>query len=196
MSSVRKSISKIKRKIAGIDEWLESALILPKGQISVGEAIFLGKLIREADSVRPIIEIGTLFGWSTRTIVLFKPPQQPLITVDAFCWNPLGLSAEKHYAITSGVLKESVDKFGVSIVRSEKRKFYDSYDGPPPSLVFLDADHGYEQTAEDIKWARSVHAGVICLHDYSEEFPGVMRAAKEAGGVLHVVESLAVLNND
>ena len=64
----------------------------------------------------------------------------------------------------------------------DKGQFYRTYDGPPPALVLLDAVHTYEETKVDIQWARSVRASIICGHDYSERFRGVVRAVDAFGG--------------
>jgi predicted O-methyltransferase YrrM len=50
------------------------------------------RLVQQSDPIRPIIEIGTLFGWSTLLICLFKDPGQKRITVDNHSWNPLGIT--------------------------------------------------------------------------------------------------------
>lgn len=52
------------------------------------------------------------------------------------------------------------------------------------SSVFIDGDHSYEACREDIiAWLPKVRrGGVLAGHDYSDTFPGVMRAAKELFG--------------
>lgn len=49
------------------------------------------------------------------------------------------------------------------------------------AAVFLDADHAYESIAADIDaWLpKVVPGGVLAGHDYSEQFPGVVRAVRE-----------------
>ena len=39
----------------------------------------------------PIVEIGTLLGVSTTHMALWKTPDQRIITVDLFAWNPWGI---------------------------------------------------------------------------------------------------------
>jgi hypothetical protein len=60
-------------------------------------------------------------------------------------------------------------------------------------MVFLDADHSYESTKQDILWAQRVGAKIICGHDYSSRFPGVVRAVEECGGVERIVGSVFLL---
>jgi hypothetical protein len=75
----------------------------------------------------------------------------------------------------------------------DKGQFYRTYDGPPPALVPLDAVHTYEETKVDIQWARSVRASIICGHDYSERFRGVVRAVDAFGGPSQLRGSLWAL---
>ncbi len=157
------------------------------------EARFLGSLLPALPAARPIIEVGTLFGWSTRVMALYKPLDAPLITVDMYCWNPLGLSDADHFAITSSILEESKQTLNVTQVRIDKDVFYREYAGPAPSLIFLDADHTYEATRADLQWANSFPDTIVCLHDYRPEWPGVIAAVDEFGGPASIVGTLCTL---
>lgn len=164
------------------------------GQLSLVESRLLGEIVRGSDPARPIIEIGTLFGYSTTVIALFKAPSQQLITVDSYSWNPLGLSPEAHFATTSNRLKEAVARHAVKIVKIDKGEFYRSYSGPPPALFFCDADHSYEATKADILWARSVGASVICGDDYDHPYQrGTAQAVDELGGPRQLAGGLFVM---
>lgn len=164
------------------------------GQLSILEARLLSELIRESDPTRPIIEIGTLFGFSTIVMALAKRRDQPLITVDNYSWNPLGLSPLAHRAITANRLREVVGEHNVQIIASGKDEFYSSYGGPPPALFFCDADHSYEATKADILWARSVGATIVCGDDYDHPFQrGTAQAVDELGGPKRLAGGLFVV---
>lgn len=190
---VRTRVRRAVRAVARTDDWVSAALTLPVGQISLGEARALGSLVSGLGEPGPIVEIGTLFGWSTRVMVLFKEPERELLTVDSYVWNPLSLPAQRHERATGEALDEAVQRYGVRRINQDKAAFYGSYAGPAPALVFLDAIHSYEETRKDIEWARRVQARTICLHDYSPKHPGVVQAVDEAGGPRQLFESLAVL---
>lgn len=54
----------------------------------------------------------------------------------------------------------------------------------PFDMVFVDAGHDYESCYEDIMaWLPRVRdGGILCGHDYCEDFPGVVRAVNEVFG--------------
>lgn len=164
------------------------------GQISIDESRLLSEVVRNSDPTRPIIEIGTLFGHSTTVITFAKAQSQPLLTVDNYSWNPLGLSPNAHFATTSNRLKEAVAKHSVQIINIDKDEFYRTYSGPPPALFFCDADHSYEATKADILWAQSVGASVICGDDYDHAYQlGTKQAVDELGGPKRLVGGLFVM---
>jgi predicted O-methyltransferase YrrM len=163
------------------------------GQISVVEARALMRLVAESDPARPIVEVGTLYGHSTLTMCLAKPPGQRLLAVDNFSWNSLGISSAVHAAATRRRLAECIEHYGVEIVHQGAAEFYAAYDGPPPALYFCDADHSYEAVKADIAWARRVGASIICGDDYAPEHHGVTRAVDEVGGPRELHGGLWVL---
>lgn len=167
---------------------------LRKGSVQPHEADLLRKLVERANGFDgPVIEIGALFGMTTVKLARWKTPGKPLVAVDNFAWNPLGLTPAEHRELTTAVLAYLIDTGEVSITISGKNEFYDAYTGPPPALVFLDAIHDYAETKRDIDWALRVGAKVICGHDYAAEFPGVRQAVDEAGGPAELAGSLWAL---
>lgn len=130
----------------------------------------------------PIIEIGTLLGITTTNMALAKAPDQRIITVDNYCWNPWGLTPDVHASLTATVLHFLIQTGQVEQVRMDKNEFFRTYRGPAPSLVFLDAVHDYPETKKDIEWARQVGAPMIAGHDYCDQFPGVKQVVDEFGG--------------
>ena len=164
------------------------------GQLSLVEARLLADLVRASDASRPIIEIGTLFGYSTLVMTLAKAEGQRLVTVDNYCWNPLGLRPDAHHLLTQNRLTEARTKHNVEQVRMDKDEFYRTYSGSPPALFFCDADHSYEATKADLLWARSVGASIICGDDYDHPSQrGTAQAVDELGGCKQLAGGLFVL---
>jgi predicted O-methyltransferase YrrM len=168
--------------------------ITPRSQVNLKESRFLGRLVSSLEYEGPIIEIGTLFGWSTRIICLFKETGRELISVDNYSWNPFKLPPGIHFETTKQILSEAISQFNLKLLRMDNVDFYRTYSGTTPALIFIDADHEYEAVRLDIKGAKKLNAGVICGHDYNREHcPGVVKAVDEFGGPREIVDSLWVL---
>jgi hypothetical protein len=151
------------------------------GSVLPEELPFLKELVElSAQYSGPILEIGTLYGFTTQHIAEYKKPDQELITVDNFSWNPIGLAAEAHRDLCFRSLYYLRKSANTKIYDGAAASFYSSYDGETPAMVFIDADHTYESVREDIDWAVSRGIPIICGHDYSDEIPGVVQAVKEA----------------
>lgn len=159
------------------------------------EAIpFIQKLVRESRQYPgPIIEIGTLLGITTTNMALAKAPEQKIVTVDVYCWNPWSLPPENHRALAATVLHYLIQSGHVEQICQDKNEFIRTYRGPAPAMVFLDAIHTYEETKLDIEWARRIGAKIIAGHDYSDQFPGVKQIVDECGGPRELSASVWVL---
>lgn len=161
------------------------------GEMTVAERKALHDLVRAHPEEGTLIEIGTLFGATALIFALAKSERQQLLCVDCFAWNQFRLRPEEHAAIT----RKLVGRLGNSVQLLEKTgfDFYQTYRGGPPVIAFYDAVHDYKSTIEFIRWAQSVQARVICGHDYTPQFPGVIQAVDEAGGARQLTESFWVL---
>lgn len=127
-----------------------------------------------------IIEFGTLFGLTTQALAECAPDGCVILTVDNFCWNPLGLTPSLHEAFTRRILKPYLDAGRVRLIAADSEAFRSQTFADVPSLVFLDADHSYEAVRDEIAWARRLGVPTICGHDYGNPLFGVTRAVDEA----------------
>lgn len=165
-----------------------------RGAVHQDELPLLQELIERSNGHHgPIVEIGTLFGFTTQKIALWKDAAKKIIAVDIFGWNPVGFSPEVHYEFTSRILWYFIQSGQVELVRMDKDVFFKNYQGEAPSLVFIDADHRYEGTISDIKEAQRIGTQIICGHDYIALHPGVIQAVDECGGPSKLCGSLWVL---
>lgn len=115
----------------------------------------------------PIVEIGTLFGWTTQLIASLKSPEKELIAVENFSWNPFRIPPDDHRVVTNRTLHYCLHHCRTRIHDGSAREFYDAYQGPTPSMVFIDGDHSYEGVQADIAWAFERGVPVIAGHDYN-----------------------------
>ncbi len=151
--------------------------------LRANEVPLLQKLVRQSQQYPgPIIEVGTLLGNTTTTLALHKAPEQKIITVDLYCWNPWGITPDAHFTLTRQMLRYLIEAGHVEQIRMDKNEFFRTYKGPAPSMVFLDAIHDYTETKKDILWAQDIGAKIISGHDYCEQFPGVVEVVNEFGG--------------
>lgn len=137
---------------------------------------------RAADFPGPIIEIGTLFGFTTQMLADTKRADQDLISVDNYSWNPFGLPPDHHRAFTQGALYYCMKSTRLTLFDGTSADFFESYAGVAPALVFLDGSHSYEAVVEEIRHAKRLGTAIICGDDYSESFPGLQRAVHEELG--------------
>ena len=155
---------------------------------------FIQRLVRQSRRYPgPIVEVGTLLGITTTNLALAKAPEQKIITIDSYYWNPWALTPDVHEALTSQVLYYLVHTGHVERLRIDKNDFFRTYRGPAPAMVFLDAVHDYEETKKDIEWAQGVGTKIIAGHDYCDEFSGVKQAVDEFGGPRELGGSVWVL---
>jgi hypothetical protein len=153
------------------------------GSLSPASRDELARLVAKAADFRgPIIEIGTLFGFTTQLLADVKAPDQELITVDNYSWNPFSLPPEQHRAFTRGALHYCIENASLTLFEGTSSEFFETYAGAPPALVFLDGSHSQEAVAEEIGHAQRLGASIICGDDYSESFPGLCEAVDEAFG--------------
>ena len=146
------------------------------------EAALIDLVKRAAEMPGPLIEVGTLFGFTTQLIASHKAAEQQLIAVESFQWNPLHLSADDHRTFTLRTLRYCMEHANTRLFDGDKNDFYAQYSGPKPSLVFIDAGHRYADVVEDLDWATSAGVALITGHDYSESHPGVIQAVEERFG--------------
>lgn len=160
-------------------ELLENPSVFALGGLTDEEEAAVAKLVTQAGP-GPIVELGTLFGLTTRLIAEAARPDQQVITIDNFCWNPFGLPAALHEAFARKVLRGELASGRVQLVVATSEAFRCSFAGPAPALVFLDADHSYAAVRDEIAWAKSLGVPVIAGHDYGNLRFGVTRAVNEA----------------
>jgi hypothetical protein len=158
---------------------LENPSTFALGGLADEEEAALAALVERAGP-GPVIEFGTLFGLTTRLLAEAAGPGRHVITIDNFCWNPFGLPPQLHEAFARKVLRSELASGRVSLVAQSSAAFRESYAGPVPAVVFLDADHSYAAIRDEIAWAKRLGVPVIAGHDYGHPRFGVTRAVDEA----------------
>ncbi len=72
----------------------------------------------------------------------------------------------------------------IETVRMKSEAAAETFADGSLSFVFIDADHRYDAVAQDIRsWSSKVKpGGILAGHDYTDEWPGVVKAVDEAFG--------------
>jgi len=153
------------------------------GSISDIDEQVIINLVSKANLINgPIIEIGSLFGFTTQLIATYKKNDKQLIAIENFTWNPFGISSADHRSITNRILRYVKTHCVTTIFDGSNEEFYDKYHDEKPSMIFIDADHSYEGVKKDIDWAVNKKIPIISGHDYCDLWPGVMQAVDETFG--------------
>ena len=154
----------------------------------------LVKKVSERFHQRPIrcLEVGSWVGESARAILRgFGPKGGKLWCVDTWAGSKTdytGCIAEDYREDVFGLFQkhhaESIASGILIPVRGESVEVARTWE-TLVDLVFIDAGHTYEECKADIlAWADFVNlGGIICGHDYGDEFPGVKQAVTELFGV-------------
>ena len=177
---------------------------LIEGWMSPGELRFLAK---NASKYKIILEAGSYQGRSTRAMA--DNTKGVIHAIDP--WSAIGyrnnqsdrdLAANEY---TNGRGDEIYDKFvknlqdkinikQVIIHRIQFHHFWIQY----PNMIFIDACHDYYKVKRDILHSVFLlcgKGGLICGHDYSGNWPGVIRAVDEVfGNGIRTEESIWWIN--
>lgn len=186
MRSVLKHRQVLKQLVDTHVFFLENSHLSLWGSLTEEDERGLAEAVRRARAYPgPIVEVGLLFGWTTQLLASLKEPEKELVAIDNFCWNPFALSPADQQAIAERTLRYPIDHCRTRIYAGTTTEFYRTYEGPPPSMVFIDAGHTYYRVCEDIAWARSQGVPIITGHDYNLDHMGVKTAVDDCfpGGV-------------
>jgi len=137
-----------------------------------------------------IVEIGSWKGRSTCS--LLENCRGVVYSVD-------------HFLGDKGVLKEIIRQEGnifpqfamnvaefdnLIVMKMSSIKASNFFQDKGVDMVFIDAGHTYEEVKDDIKHWMPKTSKLICGHDYSNDWPGVMKAVDEVFPDRTVVDSI------
>ncbi len=135
----------------------------------------LSRVLRELSVDGPCLEIGTAYA---RTLIHLMrqfddADRPPFVTVDPMTY--FGGQADK---VRANLAEEGLsDAVRILEMTSAQALAELPADDDPLAFVFIDGDHRIPGVTTDLRWARRVAVGgVICLHDYRPDAPGVRLA--------------------
>lgn len=146
------------------------------GMMSPGE---LRWLYNKASIVSSVVEIGSFAGRSTHA--LLSGCEGTVFCVDE--WNPDFIGSKpdaeniRRSFLANTAIFENRKVIEIASVMAAKAFADASVD-----MVFIDADHVYESVKPDIDAWLPKATKIICGHDFSPSYPGVMQAVKDVFG--------------
>jgi predicted O-methyltransferase YrrM len=150
------------------------------------ERVYLVKCV--TPSCNLIVELGSWMGKSSERLALAIRKVNP--NAKLFCIDPFD---DAYYKSTPG-LSDSLKKYNIfeefkkrmaphphTVMRTTSALAVKEFQDGTVDLLFIDADHSYEAVANDIAiWRPKMRSGgIMCGHDYSEQYPGVKMAVNE-----------------
>jgi glycosyltransferase involved in cell wall biosynthesis len=150
-------------------------------------------LAKRAKQTKVFVELGSWFGRSSRAIGDNLPEGSVLYCVDT--WD--GSVGED--ILTSQASKQGGDHAFMQFIennfdlieahkivplRMSGENAFQVLRNIKPDTIFIDADHSYEGVKKDIEMALKIikPGGVICGHDFTDDWQGVKQAVKERFG--------------
>lgn len=130
-----------------------------------------------------IVEIGSYKGKSTIALALgsslMSTRKRPIYAIDPFV-NPYVSFYEPYFDyFWANVKYHGLENFVIPIKKFSTQAYGDC----PKSIaaIFIDGDHEYSSVKHDIisYTPRVVKGGLIAFHDYSDQYPGVLKAVDE-----------------
>ncbi len=123
------------------------------------------------------LEIGTAAGGTLRELMTgYDEPRPPFVVVDTFEYFPNQRAAVEKNLRDAGIDPADIDiREGRSwdLCRKALR------DREKFDFIFIDGHHGANYVMKDLRWTRMLSpGGLVCLHDYKPDFPGVIWATE------------------
>lgn len=177
------------------DTFLEGLKTIPaKGMLSVEEATFLYETARRYS--RPItwVELGVWVGRSLWSAGCGLPAHSELIGIDEFS----GMLPVSEGSDTLKKYMAGGDQFYQAMENSRRIRVFSGVDvtvfnrkthlatplfvEESIDVLVIDAAHDYDSIKRDLEdWLpKVVNGGLVICHDYTDKYPGVVRAVDEA----------------
>ncbi len=140
-------------------------------------------LFETARGMKSICEIGSFKGRSAHALA--SACDGPIICVDHFypehCpWLHASDAVYKEF------LENTRQFSNIQVVRKWSVEAAKDFPNGAFDMVFIDAHHTYESIAADIRAWRSKARRMLCGHDYTVSWPGVIQAVDELLGPVEV----------
>lgn len=149
-----------------------------ESELSADELTCLTELLKNKNNfTRKHLEIGTAAGGTLwRMMECYdNASRPPFVVIDPMTYfeNQVDLVRKNlaDHNINPGTVDFRTSKSHEALATSEKNS--EEFD-----FIFIDGNHKFRYVMRDLCWARRLRAGgILCLHDYDSNCPGVVLAA-------------------
>ena len=147
----------------------------------------LKRLARISES---IVEVGCWKGATTKEFL--TACKGTVYAVDH--WKGSSNDVTSLIAVEEDVYNEFINNVGnyqnLKVLKGNSVDMAESFNGNKVDMVYIDADHSYESCKADIEAWLPKCRKIICGHDYSDGFPGVIQAVTEKFGQVNTADTL------
>ena len=163
---------------------------------------FYKLIIQQAHPNQHFVEVGSFKGKSTAFMAVEISNSKKSIKfdcVDTWLGSPqhqLGARSQDDDVLNNTLYEKFLYNIRpvkriVNPIRNTSVDAAKLYENNSLDFVFIDADHSYESVREDIDaWLPKIKkGGIISGHDYSEHWPGVVKAVDETFNEIKLYES-------
>lgn len=147
-----------------------------EAEMTPAESAFLRELLTAERRSGPHLEVGTAAGGTLCHMMACYPntSRPRFVVVDSMRYFPQQAEIVRNNLSQHGLPADTVD-FRISAsdyAFQEATRRGDKFD-----FILIDACHKIRAVTSDLKWTRLLNVdGLVCLHDYTPKFPGVMLA--------------------
>jgi hypothetical protein len=133
-------------------------------------------LVNEAANVDFTIEVGS---WKGRSATVLSASGK-LTCVDLFS-GALDGKVIKDEGVFMEFLKNMNEFDNVGYLTGKSSELFDNFPDSCADLILIDGGHDYEEAKADITnyWGKLKTGGKMLVHDYTDEFKGVIKAVDE-----------------
>ena len=148
-------------------------------------------LYNTAKTMDTILEVGSWKGKSTHALCSGCKNGQ-VTAVDHFLGSnePAHKDAAKDDAIYKAFQQNMSSFSNITVNRKSSEEASKDYEDKSFDMIFLDGGHTYEDVKADIKFWKNKARILLCGHDFSSVWPGVMQAVIEEVGAVEVCDSI------
>jgi len=146
-----------------------------EAEMTPEEHAFLLRLLEAERLPGPHLEIGTAAGGTLAAMMrcFGDADRPPFVVVDRMTYFPDQLETVRRNLQEHGLRADDVDfrvATSAAALREATRR-RERFD-----FMLIDASHKILSVTADLRWTRLLSpGGILCLHDYCQRFPGVVR---------------------